>query len=305
MNGMTGEVMSLAFLGMAMVSTFLMANYFFQRRLNTVKESLNASLETKEKEVEGKLMAVIEEKETLVKDLAFLKSQEAARLTEYENRILQLNQLLKMTEDERVRRLQEAEQLEANRLLEMKKTWSRHETDVEEKLKLVCQRLNVLYIDKEKFPLGGKPDNAIKICDEYVIFDSKSPANSDDLSNFPTYIRNQADGAKKYAKHDGVKKDIFLVVPLNAISSLDETYLSLAEWRRSERISNKPAMAAAAHKPVHVQMKKPRKADTNCQAGFLGEADPFATIACAMARVASDSPTKVKTLRFRKASIMG
>ncbi|MEZ4997303.1 MAG: hypothetical protein R2758_07535 [Bacteroidales bacterium] len=43
-----------------------------------------------------------------------------------------------------------------------------------------------------KRSLPRKPDNTIEISGEYIIFDAKSPAN-DDLSNFPTYIKNQAD----------------------------------------------------------------------------------------------------------------
>ena len=48
--------------------------------------------------------------------------------------------------------------------------------------------------------------------DQLIVFDAKSPAN-DDLSNFPKYIKTQTENLKKYAKHDNVKKDLFLVIP--------------------------------------------------------------------------------------------
>jgi hypothetical protein len=95
---------------------------------------------------------------------------------------------------------------------------------------LICQQLGIEYIDKEKFPYKGKPDNCVKICGEYIIFDSKSP-QGEDLSNFSQYIKSQAEAADKYAKNDEVKKDIFLVVPTNAIEVIPETYLPRGSHR--------------------------------------------------------------------------
>jgi hypothetical protein len=53
-----------------------------------------------------------------------------------------------------------------------------------------------------------------------VIFDEKSPA-SDDIASFPTYIKLQMQSVKRYVKEDGVKKDIFLVVPSNTVDFID------------------------------------------------------------------------------------
>lgn len=47
----------------------------------------------------------------------------------------------------------------------------------------------------EKLPFKGEPDNAIKINDEYIIFDAKSPSG-DDFSNFSNYLKNQAENTK-------------------------------------------------------------------------------------------------------------
>ena len=57
------------------------------------------------------------------------------------------------------------------------------------------------------------------ICGEYIVFDAKSPRN-DELNNFPTYIKTQANSLSKYAKHKDVKNHLFLVVPENTINSL-------------------------------------------------------------------------------------
>jgi predicted nucleotidyltransferase len=83
---------------------------------------------------------------------------------------------------------------------------------VENNLKAICKKNVIEYIDKEKLPFKGKPDNTIKINDEFVIFDAKSPER-DELNNFGKYIKIQTESVKKYIKEPGVKKDIYLVVP--------------------------------------------------------------------------------------------
>jgi hypothetical protein len=57
------------------------------------------------------------------------------------------------------------------------------------------------------------------MCDQLVIFDAKSP-QGEDISNFPGYIDQQAIEVKKYADEEGVRKDVYLVVPSNSIENL-------------------------------------------------------------------------------------
>src|SRR5207247_2190696 len=108
----------------------------------------------------------------------------------------------------------EQQEREINRLTGLKETWTRHQDKVKEVIKTICQKYTIEYIDK--VPFKGNPDNTIKICDEFVIFDAKSPA-SDDLDNFPTYIKAQMESVKKYIKEENVKKEIFLVIPSNTV----------------------------------------------------------------------------------------
>jgi hypothetical protein len=168
------------------------------------------------------------EKEALSKELTALKQQEPSRQAEYNKMVLGINQMREALEVDRAKdaAAKIAEEEERQRL--ERETWLRHETEVEEKMRLLCQQVGVEYIDKEKFPHSGKPDNCVLIAGEYIVFDSKSP-QGEDLSNFPTYVKSQADAAKKYAKRDSVKKDIYLEVPTNAIHSIPETYLSFGE----------------------------------------------------------------------------
>ncbi|WP_292368533.1 hypothetical protein [Methanoregula sp. UBA64] len=166
------------------------------------------------------------------KALTEFGQREEARTHEHDQRMTALQELKKQLDDDRLRVQQERDTELQKKFSDMEQTWKRHEEVVEESLRSICQRHTLEYCDKEKFPVAGKkPDNAILICDQYVIFDAKSPKNPDDLNNFPTYIKNQAEAAKKYAKEENVKKDIFLVVPSNTVEYLDEFHLDMADYQ--------------------------------------------------------------------------
>jgi hypothetical protein len=165
------------------------------------------------------------------KSLGGFQQKEEQRTHEHEARIHGLNILMKQLEDDRLK-VQDARDAEIqSKFAKMEQTWRKHEENVEQALRSICLRDAIVYCDKEKFPIAGKkPDNAVIIADQYVIFDAKSPKNSDELGNFPTYIRNQAEVAKKYTKEENVKKDIFFVVPANTLESLDEFHLDMADY---------------------------------------------------------------------------
>ncbi len=153
----------------------------------------------------------------LQKKLVFIDQGEDQRKREYDNSIQRVNSLQDNLEKERnsmvEKQVREVE--ERNNL--MKETWKRHEENVKSYIKSVCERHSIEYVDN--VPFKGKPDNVIKVCDEFIVFDAKSPA-SDDLSNFNTYIRSQAESVNKYTADDSVRKDIYLVVPSNTIDVL-------------------------------------------------------------------------------------
>src|SRR5690606_22019913 len=131
------------------------------------------------------------------KALAQLRQSDEERIREHDARVTELVSLRKQLEDDRVR-VQADREAEIRRSFEeMEQTWRRHEVAVEESLRSICQRHTLEYCDKEKFPIAGrKPDNAVLIADQYVIFDAKSPKNPDELSNFWNYLKQQAEAAK-------------------------------------------------------------------------------------------------------------
>ena len=169
-----------------------------------------------------KLSNIMQERNDLKNENIFLKKEEENRNETLRKSIESTNTLQESLTKEKERlndeRVKEAE----SRLEKMKWTWGEHEKNVENHLKLICRNHVIKYISQEDFPHSrNKPDNSIEIMDQLIIFDAKSPAN-DDLRNFPKYIKLQTESLKKYAKHDDVKKDLFLVIPSNTLQVIDQ-----------------------------------------------------------------------------------
>ncbi len=166
------------------------------------------------------------------KMLAQLRQNEEERARQHDERVTKLMALKDQLEGDRLR-LQADREAEIGRRFEvMEQTWRRHEEAVEQSLRSICQRHTLEYCDKEKFPFSTKkPDNAVIIAEQYVIFDAKSPKNPEELSNFWNYLKAQAEVAKKYAKEENVKKDIFLVVPANTVDYIDDFHLDMADYQ--------------------------------------------------------------------------
>ena len=163
--------------------------------------------------------------------IARYQQKDEERTREHDTRVTELTTLKKQLEDDRLRVQAERDAEIRQEFEEMEQTWKRHEESVEATLRAICQRHTIGYCDKEKFPYAGKPDNAVVICGQYVIFDAKSPKNSEELGNFPQYIRTQAEAVRKYVKAENVKKDVFLVVPANTVEYLSEFHYDMADWQ--------------------------------------------------------------------------
>lgn len=195
-----------------------------QQAMSQLKEDLSAS-QAKYDQLNSQFIEA-------QKTLAELRQREEERIREHDGRVTELVSLKKQLEDDRIRVRAERDAEIRDEFAAMEQTWKKHEEVVEQSLRSICQRHTMEYCDKEKFPFSTKkPDNAVIIADQYVIFDAKSPKNSDELGNFPLYIKNQAEAAKKYAKEENVKKEIFLVVPANTLAYLDDFCLDMADYR--------------------------------------------------------------------------
>ncbi len=180
------------------------------------------------------------------KDILELKKDIESKSDQQSQSIQMLHAFKNEVMEER-RREREAKQAEELAKLEnQRETWKRHENETKERLKSVCQKHTIEYV--EEVPFKGDPDNAIRICEEFILLDSKSPFG-DDLSNFPSYLKSQADKAVKYTKQKGVKKDIYFVVPSNTIEHLEQFVYPHADY-------DVYIIAADAIEPVLLSLKK-------------------------------------------------
>ncbi len=201
------------------LSSLSEANKIYLRRGTELSNELAVTKSTLERlEQEAKRM-----KEQLTQ----FQSLEEHRKNEYEKSMAALNQIQLKIQKDRELEVEIRNRTEIERLKRLKETWTAHEENVKGRIKAICNRHGIDYIDK--VPFKGSPDNTIKIKDEFIIFDAKSPA-SDDLSNFPSYIKNQTDSISKYVKEEGVRRELFLVVPTNTLDALGQYEYKLPDY---------------------------------------------------------------------------
>lgn len=155
------------------------------------------------------------------------KSYEEQRKQEHKESIANLNKVVERSVRERTEERERSHQAELEKLRSLRETWINHETNVRNRIKAICNRNGVEYIDN--VPFKGKPDNTLRIKGEYIVFDAKSPSG-DSLSNFPNYIKNQVESAIKYVKEEDVRKEVFLVVPSNTLEHIQQFEYKLSEY---------------------------------------------------------------------------
>ncbi len=193
------------------------------RQLESQLLSLNGEIST----LKERLLNCQRELQGAREEVIQLKNEEAFRQQRYSEEIASLQSLKNSLLEERSRELQLRHEEEMARLMALKETWAAHQTDVQGRMKAICQKHTLQYVDRP--PFRGEPDNTVLICEEHVVFDAKSPAG-DDLKNFPQYLKAQAEAAKKYARLEGVKKDIFLVIPSNTLPAISQFVYNMADY---------------------------------------------------------------------------
>ena len=182
----------------------------------------------------------------LQNEISRWRNLEEERDKNYKTNITQLNQLKDSFEKEIRRHHDEKTEEQRIAFEKMKRQWSVHEADVSQALKMISQTHLINYVDK--VPFRGNPDNTIMIADEYIIFDAKCPSNND-LINFPKYLKAQTESVKKYASQEGVKKDIFLVIPTNTIDSIKQYTYNMGDY-------NVYIIAKDSLEPIILTLKK-------------------------------------------------
>ena len=199
--------------------------------------------------IKERISNIEQERNNLKNDNIYLKKEEENRNETLRKSIESTNTLQESLTKEKERLNDERVKETEDRLEKMKWTWGEHEKDVENHLQLICRNHVIKYISQEDFPHPrNKPDNSIEIMDQLIVFDAKSPAN-DDLSNFPKYIKLQTESLKKYAKHDDVKKDLFLVIPSNTLQVINKFTYNIGDY-------NVYIVTKDALEPIILSLKK-------------------------------------------------
>ena len=199
--------------------------------------------------LEERLEIIERERNTLKSEtISFQKAEEGRQKEANKNFATAVTlQLSLEKEKERLNdeRVKEKEEL----LNKMKLKWSDHEKEVQNHLQLICRNNVIKYISQEDFPHPrNKPDNSIEIMEQLIVFDAKSPAN-DDLTNFPKYIKLQTESLKKYAKHEDVKTDLFLVIPSNTLDVINQFHYNIGDY-------NVYIITKDALEPIILSLKK-------------------------------------------------
>ncbi len=220
-----------------------------EKNVSEAKMESFEQLKTEKTQFEERLKSIENERNQLRNENTSLKKEEDNRNETLRKSIESTNTLQESLTKEKERLNDERVRETEERLKAMKLTWREHEKDVEQHIQLICKSNTIEYINQENFPFPGKkPDNAIKIFDQYIIFDAKSPAN-DDLSNFPKYIKIQTESLKKYAKHKDVKNELFLVIPSNTLHVINQFTYNIGDY-------NVYVIAKDALEPIILSLKK-------------------------------------------------
>ena len=198
---------------------------------------LKSTIDAKEKTAneQGKEIALLKQRidqltaslSRIEQENVALRQNENSRQKDHENKIIVLTQEIKRVANERNTEREERQKAEVDHLRSMRETWGRHQENVKNAVKMICQKHTIEYVDSVQFK--GNPDNTIKICDEFVVFDAKSPG-SDELQNFPSYIKVQTESVKKYVREENVRKDVFLVVPQNTVEVIPQFTFNMADY---------------------------------------------------------------------------
>ena len=173
----------------------------FQKEISVLKEKNDnylkrgTELANEIAAIKQKLESLESENRRLRDESSQYKAVEEQKRQEHNKAIQSIQKISEQLTNERKEEKEKRIQQEIDRIKKMKETWVKHEENVANRIKLICNRHGVEYMDK--VPFKGKPDNTLKINDEFIVFDAKSPAG-EDLSNFPLYLRNQAESVSKY-----------------------------------------------------------------------------------------------------------
>jgi len=96
-----------------------------------------------------------------------LNKDEEFKKQDHSRAVSSLMQMQDKLQRDREAEVNARNQAEIERIKRLKETWSNHEANVQNRIKVICSKHGVDYVDK--VPFKGSPDNTLKINDEYII----------------------------------------------------------------------------------------------------------------------------------------
>src|SRR5258705_10413166 len=160
------------------LTTALEQNKLYFKRGTELSNDV-AVLRERLESTERELQKNIQQNTQLIKDEEFRKQDHAKAIDSLKN-------IQDRIQNDRNRELQERKDAEINRIHKLRETWTAHQENVKNTIKTICSKHTIEYV--EKVPFKGEPDNTLKISNEFVVFDAKSPAG-EDLFNFRNYLK--------------------------------------------------------------------------------------------------------------------
>ena len=173
------------------------------------------------------LMSARRDVQRLGSELAALTQVDNQRRVELQTNLTSLSQLKERIAEERLQEHQARQEELERKQQRLHQTWQTHQENARNKIRQIAEKHSVPVVDK--FPLKGEPDNVLLICEQYVVLDAKSPGG-EDLANFGTYLKTQAEAAVKYTKQEGVFGQLYFVVPSNTLESLPQTVFRFVDY---------------------------------------------------------------------------
>ena len=173
------------------------------------------------------LMSARRDVQRLSSELAALTQVDNQRRVELQTNLTSLSQLKERIAEERLQEHQARQEELERKQQRLRQTWQTHQENARNKIRQIAEKHSVPVVDK--FPLKGEPDNVLLICEQYVVLDAKSPGG-EDLANFGTYLKTQAEAAVKYTKQEGVFGQLYFVVPSNTLESLPQTVFRFVDY---------------------------------------------------------------------------
>ncbi len=173
------------------------------------------------------LMSARRDVQRLSSELAALTQVDNQRRVELQTNLTSLAQLKERIAEERLQEHKARQEELERKQQRLRQTWQTHQENARNKIRQIAEKHSVPVVDK--FPLKGEPDNVLLICEQYVVLDAKSPGG-EDLANFGTYLKTQAEAAGKYTKQEGVFGQLYFVVPSNTLESLPQTVFRFVDY---------------------------------------------------------------------------